>query len=107
MPQPAVIIPLVQREMGALTGGRVVADIHDDAVNPGGQLRAAAEPGQAAVNSDKNVLREIVDVIFVVYDLRDHSEDEALVGVDQLGEGLVVAVQAGGKGIMICCGEPR
>src|SRR5262249_38729592 len=67
------------------------AHVRDDAVDPRRQPRLAPEIREAAMNAEKNILREILGPRPILHRARDQCENEAFVPIDQLLERALVA----------------
>ena len=72
----------------------VLGDVDGDAVEIGGDEGFAAEAGQGAVETEEDILGEIVDVFVAASQTQEGAEDHGLMVAYQLLEG-EVGVQAG------------
>ena len=72
----------------------VHADVGDDAVDPCGKTRFAPEIGQAPVDPQEDVLRQIFRPRSVLHRARNQGEHQILVPVDQLLKRALIASTA-------------
>jgi hypothetical protein len=68
--------------------------VEHDSIDPGRQLRIAAEVGDPAVNAQEHFLRKVFDTRRIDRAARHHAEDEVLVAVHELAKRLFIALLA-------------
>ena len=87
----AVVGDDVQHRPATLAAQLVVAGVHRDPVQPGGERRVAAEPVELAQHREERVLRDVGGGVGVAEDPQAHGVHALLVPSDESGEGLGLA----------------
>ena len=85
-------LPFVERHRAPAVGlpEMIERQVHDDAVQPGEELRASVEAADGAIGAEKGVLRQVVGIRVVADDAKRSRVHTPLVATHERLESLAV-----------------